>query len=64
MAVWNVRGISHKLDELQKELTDKKTDIAILAETKKKLKGTTGLEHYIFIYTGGPREKELQLVWH
>lgn len=31
---WNVRGISHELDELKKELINKKLDMAILSETK------------------------------
>jgi hypothetical protein len=32
-----------------------------LAEAKKKLKGTTKLEHYVLIYSGVPQEKKLQL---
>jgi hypothetical protein len=33
--VWNVRNISHKQEELQTQLMNKNTDIAILSEVKK-----------------------------
>jgi hypothetical protein len=57
IGVWTVRSIGHKLEELQTELMNKKIDIAISSETKKKLKGTKELEHYILIYSGVPQEK-------
>jgi hypothetical protein len=36
---------------------NKKIDIAILSETKKKLKGSKELEHYILNYGAVPQEK-------
>jgi len=39
VATWNVRGIAEKTEEFQTELLKRKTDIAIIAETKKKNKG-------------------------
>jgi len=40
VATWNVRGIARKMEELQTELLKRKTDIAIITETKKKNKGS------------------------
>jgi len=39
VATWNVRGIAEKMEELQTELLKKKIYIAIITETKKKIKG-------------------------
>jgi exonuclease III len=36
VATWNVRGIINKEDELELELLNRKIDIAIISETKKK----------------------------
>jgi hypothetical protein len=44
LAVWNVRGIYSKEEQLEKELTRAKVDIAIIPETKKKLKGSRELK--------------------
>jgi exonuclease III len=35
VATWNVRGITHKEDELDKEIKSSKIDIAFISETKK-----------------------------
>jgi exonuclease III len=35
VAAWNVRGITHKEDKLDKELKSRKIDIAVISETKK-----------------------------
>jgi hypothetical protein len=35
VATWIVGGITHKLDELNRELKNRKTDIAVILETKK-----------------------------
>lgn len=43
--------------ELQKELKDMKVDIAVITETKKKLKGSKELEDYIMLYSGVPGNK-------
>jgi hypothetical protein len=40
IAAWNVRGLCHKETEPEEELTKMKADVAIITETKKKLKGT------------------------
>jgi hypothetical protein len=34
---WNVRGLTHKLGELQEELESKQIGIAIITETKKEI---------------------------
>ena len=47
IGVWNVRGLAHKEMELQRELNLMDVDIAIIPETKKKLKDLTELAHYI-----------------
>jgi exonuclease III len=36
IATWNVRGISHKSEELTKELEERKIDISIVLESKKR----------------------------
>jgi hypothetical protein len=57
IATWNVRGISHKLEEeLTKELEERKLDTAIVSETKKKNKGSTDIGSYVIIYSGVPNE--------
>ena len=54
--VWNVRGLTHKetpmFYELQRELNLIDVDIAIIPGTKKKLKGSTELAHYVLIHSG------------
>jgi hypothetical protein len=32
VATWNVRGITHKLDELNRELRNRKIDIAVISD--------------------------------
>jgi hypothetical protein len=36
VATWNVRGIIHKVDELNREFQNRTTGIAVISETKKK----------------------------
>jgi exonuclease III len=38
ITTWNVRGISHELEELTKELEKQKTDIVIVLETKRRIR--------------------------
>lgn len=57
IAVWNVRGLYSKEKILQEELKRAKVDIAIIPETKKKLKGSQELEDYILLYSGVPSNK-------
>jgi exonuclease III len=57
VATWNVRGITHKLDELNRELRNRKIDIAVISEIKRKSKGSKELENYVMIYSEVPREE-------
>jgi len=50
----NVRGIVEKTEELQTELLKRKTDIAVVTETKKKNKGSEDIGNYVMIYCGIP----------
>ena len=52
IATWNVRGLCNKEDELMKELTNARIDIAVIPETKKKLQGSTEFKDYILLYSG------------
>jgi exonuclease III len=54
IATRNVRGISYKLEELTKELEERKIDTVIVSETKKKNKGSTDIGSYVMIYSGVP----------
>lgn len=55
IVTWNVRGLGMKEMELQKILKEKHTHIAVITETKKKLKGTKELNDYTMIYSGVPQ---------
>jgi hypothetical protein len=57
IGVWNVRGLNRKENLLQEELKKANVDIAVIPETKKKLKGSQELEDYILLYSGVPRNK-------
>lgn len=52
IGTWNVPGLTNKLQELQENLKKRKIDIALMTETKKKLKGTQDLEKYTLIHSG------------
>jgi len=54
VATWNVGGIAEKTEELQTELLERKIDIAIITETKKKNKGSEDIGNYVMIYCGVP----------
>lgn len=56
VATWNVRGLCHKENILEKELKERKLDIAAISETKKKLKGSKQLTDYIMYYSGVEQE--------
>ena len=60
ICTWNVRGISNKTEQLEKELKDRNIDIALITETKKKMKGTTDLNSYTMIYSGVSQEERAQ----
>jgi hypothetical protein len=47
IGVWNVRGLYSKEKLLQEELKKANVDIAMISETKKKLKGSQDWEDYI-----------------
>ena len=57
IGVWNVRGLNGKEQILQDELIKAKVDIAVIPETKKKLKGSQEMEDYILLYSGVPTNK-------
>lgn len=50
VATWNVRGVASNEHELAKILNVKKIDIAVITETKKKLKGSKYTEDYLMLY--------------
>ena len=52
IGVWNVRGLYGIEKLLQEELKRANVDIAVIPETKKKLKGSQELEDYILLYSG------------
>jgi endonuclease/exonuclease/phosphatase family metal-dependent hydrolase len=52
LATWNVRGLATKEMELNNELKEQKINIAVITETKKKLKGTKDMGDYTMIYCG------------
>jgi hypothetical protein len=49
--------MQQKETELESELLQVHTDVAIISETKKKLKGSKELQHYLSYYSGVPQEK-------
>ncbi|PSN46792.1 hypothetical protein C0J52_19145 [Blattella germanica] len=57
LATWNVRGLTNKESELEKELSNLKIDIAAITETKKKLQGSLELQNYLMIYGGVKQEQ-------
>lgn len=57
LATWNVRGLGNKEAELNDVLRKQKVNIAIITETKKKLKGTKDMNDYTMIYSGVSQEK-------
>ena len=57
LATWNIRGLSHKEIELQNEFKKANIGIAVITETKKKLKGTKDLSEYLLQYSGVPQNK-------
>jgi len=54
IGVWNVRGLYGKEKLLQEELKKANVDIAVIKETKKKLKGSQKLDDYVLLYSGVP----------
>ena len=57
IGVWNVRGLYGKEKLLQEELKKVNVDIAVIPETKKKLKISQEWEDYILLYSGVPTNK-------
>jgi exonuclease III len=55
--VWNVRGLYGKEKLLKEELIKANVDIAVIPETKKKLKGSQELEDYILLHSGESTNK-------
>lgn len=52
IVTWNVRGLQNKEIELLKILEERKTNIAVITETKKKTKGTREIDDWVNIYSG------------
>ena len=57
IGVWNVRGLYGKEKLLQEELKKATVNIAVIPETKKKLKGSQESDDYILLYSGVPTNK-------
>ena len=57
IGTWNVRSLTHKEQELCEELENNQIQIAVITETKKKLKGTNELKNYIMLYSGVNQEE-------
>jgi len=57
IGVWNVRGLYGKEKLLLEELEKALVDIAVIPETKMKLKGLQELDNYILLYSGVPANK-------
>jgi len=51
-ATWNVKGITHKEEELDGILYKKVIKIVAITELKKKLRGTMETNYYIVTYSG------------
>jgi len=52
VAAWNVRSIGNKESELVEEIKIKGINVAVISETKKKLKGTKMIGNYTMLYSG------------
>ena len=52
IATWNVRGITTKEFELARIFKDMNINLAIVTETKKKLRGSKYVENYAMFYSG------------
>jgi len=57
IGVWNVGGLYGKEKLLQEELRTANVDIAVIPETKRKLKVLQELDDYISLYNGVPMNK-------
>jgi len=60
IAVWNVRSIGNKESELVEEIKTKCINIAVVSETKKKLKGSKMIGNYTMLYSGVSQEIRAQ----
>ena len=60
IAAWNVRSIGNKESELVEEIKTKCINIAVVSETKKKLKGSKMIGNYTMLYSGVSQEIRAQ----
>ena len=56
VAAWNVRCIGNNESELVEEIKIKGRNVAVITETKKKLKGTKMIGNYSMLYSGVSKE--------
>jgi hypothetical protein len=56
IAAWNVRSTGNKESELVEEIKTKGINVAVISETKKKLKGTKMISNYSMLYSGVSQE--------
>ena len=52
VAAWNVRSIGNKESEFAEEIKIRGINVAVISETKKKLKGTKMIGNYTMLYSG------------
>ena len=60
ISAWNVRSIENKESELVEEIKLKGINIAVISETKEKLKGTKMIGTYTMLYSGVTQETRAQ----
>jgi len=63
-AIWNIRGLGEKEEELDKILSENNIKISVITESKKKLQGTKETGHYTVIYSGVDRHTLRSYIWH
>ena len=57
IGVWNVRGLYGKEKLLQEEFKTAYLDIAVIPETRKKVKSSQELDDYSVLYSGVPTNR-------
>jgi len=60
VAAWNVRSVGNKESELVEEIKIKGINVAVISETKKKLKGIKIIGNYTMLYRGVSQKTRAQ----